>query len=188
MSLSVGISFPHSVLPARDRKPGAYLRWFIGFGIAGMVYSAFAWSLLIAGSGKSRVELALQLPMKGLIRLLDWVHCPDVVAFLVTLLPPLTGLLCGVLALGACWAWRTLGLGWDRTKHVIAGTALFELALLAYGCASATLSQPGPQGHLDLAGRGDSLLRMALLIFFVAGVTLVALSPHWAERRTTSAS
>lgn len=187
MSLTVGIPIPPSVLRARHPKPRAartYLSWFIGFGVTGMVYSAFAWSVLLAGSGKSRVELALHLPMKGLIRLLDWVHCPDVVAFVITLLPPLTGLMCGVLALGACWAWRALALGWDRAKHVIAGMALFELALLAYGCASATLSEPGPQGHLALAGRGDSLLRMALMILFIGGMTLIALSPHWAPDRT----
>src|SRR6185436_4214193 len=132
-----------------------------GFGIAGLVYSAFAWSVLLAGNGRSRIELALQLPMKGLIRLLEWVHCPDVLAFVVTLFPPLTGLLCGLLALGTCWAWRALDLGWDRTKYVVFGTALFELALLGYGCSNATLSEPGPAGTLTLPGRGDSLLGLA---------------------------
>lgn len=175
MSLSVGIPIP----PARTNTSRSYLRWFIGFGLAGLVYSSFAWSVLLAGNGKSRVELALQLPMKGLIRFLEWIHCPEVLAFVVTLFPPLTGLLFGVLALAGCWAWRTLGLQWDRTKHVIAGTALFQTLLLGYACSRATLSEPGPHGYLTLPGNGDSLLATSIVIFFIGGVSLAALSPHW---------
>ena len=186
MSLTVGISIP----PARP-QPGSeassrsrtYWHWFIGFGLAGLVYSSFAWSVLLAGSGKSRVELALQLPMKGLIRLLEWVHCPDVLAFVVTLFPPLTGMLFGVLALGACWAWRALGLRWDRAKHVLTGTAAFQAMLLWYACANARPSEPGPDGVLLLSGSGDALLALSVAIFFVGGVTLVALSPHWTSDR-----
>jgi hypothetical protein len=187
MSFPVGISVPPPVFEARaarSRPFDTYRRWFIGYGLAGLVYSAFAWSVVLAGSGKSRVELALQLPLKGLIRLLEWVHCPDVLAFVVTLFPPLTGLMCGLLATAACWAWRALDLRWERTRHVVVGTALFELVLLGYGGANA---QPH-DGGLALHIRGDSLLALALVILFVGGVTLVALSPHWAERRATSAS
>ena len=184
MSLTVGISIPPSRTPSRARTSRSYLRWFIGFGLAGLFYSAFAWSLLLAGHGKSRVELALQLPMKGLIRFLEWVHCPEVLAFVVTLFPPLTGLLFGVLALGACWAWRALGLQWDRAKHVVAGTAVFQALLLGYACSHATLSEPGPHGVLSLPGSGDSMLALAIVIFFVGGVSLVALSPHWVFDRT----
>ncbi|MBI3855798.1 MAG: hypothetical protein HY293_08930, partial [Planctomycetes bacterium] len=161
MSLSIGINIPKSILEPRAAKlrpSETYLRWFIGFALTGLVYSAFAWSVLLAGNARSRVELALQLPMKGLIRLLEWVHCPEVFAFVVTLFPPLTALMCGVLALAACWAWRVLGLQWDRTKHVLAGTALFQMVLLGYACTNATLSERGPQGVLTLPGRGDSLL------------------------------
>ena len=181
MSLSVGITIPHTRLQPPERATPArpYLRWFLGFGLTGLFYSSFAWSVLLAGNGKSRVELAMQLPMKGLIRLFEWVHCPDVVAFLVTLFPPLTGLLFGVLALGACWAWRTLGLRWDRAKHVVAGTALFQSLLLGYACSEAKLTEPGPQGYLSLPGSGDSLLGLAIVIFFVGGVSLIALSPRW---------
>jgi hypothetical protein len=179
MSLSVGISLPPARTPARSSRSRSYLRWFIGFGLAGLFYSSFAWSVLLAGNGKSRVELALQLPMKGLIRFLEWIHCPDVLAFVVTLFPPLTGLFFGVLALAGCWAWRALGLQWDRAKHVVAGTALFQALLLGYGCSRATLSEPGPHGYLTLPGSGDSLLALAIVIFVVGGVALVALSPHW---------
>jgi hypothetical protein len=191
MSLTVGITFP----PVR-RHPRAgsssrtrtYLRWFIGFGLAALVYSSFAWSLLLAGNGKSRVELALQLPMKGLIRFLEWVHCPNVLAIVVTLFPPLTGLLFGLLALGACWAWRALGLQWDRVKHVLAGTALFQALLLGYACSKAKLNEPGPRGVLTLPGSGDSMLALAIVIFFVGGLSLVALSPRWTadDRRLVS--
>ena len=184
MSLSIGIPIPPA-RPSRSEpssRSRTYLRWFIGFGITGLVYSSFAWSLLLAGNGKSRVELALQLPMKGLIRFLEWVHCPDVVAFLVTLFPPLTGLLFGLLALGGCWIWRMLDLKWDRAKHVIAGTALFQALLLGYACSHAKLTEPGPQGYLSLPGSGDSILALAIVIFFVAGVSLVALSPRWTPR------
>ena len=185
MSLTVGISVPPSGLRTRNASAfETYRRWFIGFGLAGLVYSAFAWSLMLAGSGKSRVELALQLPLKGLIRLLEWVHCPEVLAFVVTLFPPLTGLLCGLLAVGACWAWRALDLGWDRARHVVIGTALFELTLLGYGGANAHIVK----GGMALNVRGDSLLALALVILFVGGVTLVALSPNWLDRRATSAS
>jgi hypothetical protein len=187
MSLSVGISVPPSVLQARAAQPrpfDTYRRWFIGFGLTGLVYSGFAWSVVLAGSGKSRVELALQLPLKGLIRLLEWVHCPEVLAFVVTLFPPLTGLLCGLLALGACWAWRALDLRWDLARFVVIGTVLFEALLLGYGSTNA---QPG-KGGLALHVRGDSLLALALVILFAGGVTLVALSPNWSDRRATSAS
>src|SRR5262245_63634531 len=122
MSLTVGISIPPSRLHPRSddsNRSRPYLRWFIGFGLAGLFYSSFAWSVLLAGNGQSRVELALQLPLKGLIRFLEWVHCPDVVALVVAVFPPVTGLLCGVLALGACWAWRALDLRWARVKLVI---------------------------------------------------------------------
>ena len=179
MSLSVGISIPPARTPGRTKTSKSYLRWFIGFGLAGLFYSSFAWSVLLAGNGKSRVELALQLPLKGLIRFLEWIHCPEVLAFVVTLFPPLTGLLFGLLALAGCWAWRTLGLQWDRAKHVIGGIALFQTVLLGYACSRATLSEPGPQGHLTLPGSGDSLLATSIVIFFVGGVSLVALSPHW---------
>jgi hypothetical protein len=191
MSLTVGITVPPSRLRSRASlaKPSrTYLRWFIGFGLAGLLYSSFAWSVLLAGNGKSRVELALQLPLKGLIRLLEWIHCPDVLAFVVTLFPPLTGLLFGLLALGACWAWRALGLRWDRAKHVVAGTALFQMALVCYACSNARLSEPGPQGYLTLPGRGDSMLALAMTIFFVAGVSLAALSPHWIADRASARS
>lgn len=184
MSLTVGISIPPARQPSRTKTSRSYLRWFIGFGLAGLFYSSFAWSVLLAGHGKSRVELALELPMKGLIRFLEWVHCPDVLAFVVTLFPPLTGLLFGVLALGACWAWRALRLEWDRAKHVVAGTALFQALLLGYACSRATLSEPGPQGVLTLPGSGDSMLAMAIVIFFVGVVSLVALSPHWISGRS----
>jgi hypothetical protein len=187
MSFPVGISVPPPVLGtrnARTRTFDTYRRWFIGYGLAGLVYSAFAWSVMLAGSGKSHFELALQLPLKGLIRLLEWVHCPGVLAFVVTLFPPLTGLLCGLLALGACWAWRALELRWDRARHVVTGTVLFEAILLAYGCASA---QPH-EGGLALHVRGDSLLAVALVILFIGGMSLVALSPLWADRRVASAS
>ena len=103
---------------------------------------------------------------------------------MVTLLPPLTGLLCGLLALGACWAWRALELRWHRARHVVTGTVLFEAILLAYGCASA---QPH-EGGLALHVRGDSLLAVALVILFIGGMSLVALSPLWADRRVASAS
>ena len=94
MSLSVGLSVPPPALPSRSsRRSRIYLRWFIGFGIAGLLYSTFAWSILLAGNGKSRVELAFQLPLKGMIRLLEWVHCPDVLALVVGLFPPVTGLM-----------------------------------------------------------------------------------------------
>lgn len=178
MSLSAGISIPRSSLPRRpepSRPLSSYLRWFIGYGLAGMVYSAFAWSVVLAGNGMSRVELALGLPLKGLIRLLEWVHCPDVVALVLSIFPPVTGLAVGVLALAACRMWRLLGLRWDRAKFVIVGTALFEAALVAYACAKATSSD----GRLSLPGRGDSLLAMALVVLFAGGVTLVALSPRW---------
>jgi hypothetical protein len=187
MSFPVGISIPPTVLGARVARPrpfDTYRRWFIGYGLAGLVYSSFAWSVMLAGSGKSRVELALQLPLKGLIRLLEWVHCPDVLAFVVTLFPPLTGLLFGLVALGACWAWRALDLRWDLARHVVIGTVAFLLILLGYACANAQLHE----GGMALNVRGDSLLALALIILFVGGVTLVALSPHWADRRATSAS
>jgi hypothetical protein len=183
MSLSVGINLPSSILDPRTRKIrpfDAYRRWFIGFGLAGLVYSSFAWSVVLAGNGRSRVELALQLPLKGLIRFLEWIHCPEVFAFVVTLFPPLTGLMCGLLAVGACWAWRALGLRWDRAKHVVLGTAVFQLSLVGYASASATVSG----GAFTLPGRGDSLLALALVVLFVGGVTLVALSPHLHGGRT----
>jgi len=187
MSLSVGIPIPPTRLqprPERASRSGVYLRWFIGFGVAVLVYSSFAWSVLLAGNGKSRVELALQLPMKGLIRFLEWIHCPEVLGLVVTLFPPLTGLLFGALALAMCWAWRTLGLQWRRAKHVLLGTAVFQALLLGYACSNATLSEPGPQGYLTLPGRGDSILALAMVIFIAAGVSLVALSPRWtADRR-----
>jgi hypothetical protein len=178
MSLTVGISVPPSVLRTRgaqSRPFDTYRRWFIGYGLTGLVYSAFAWSVMLAGSGKSRVELALQLPLKGLIRLFEWVHCPEVPAFVITLFPPLTGLLCGLLALGACWAWRALDLRWERARFVVFGTVLFELILLCYGCANA---HPHP-GGMTLHVRGDSLLALALVILFAGGVSLLALSPVW---------
>jgi hypothetical protein len=184
MGLSVGLSVPP---PALHTRPSAarrsYLRWFIGFGVAGLLYSSFAWSVLLAGSGRSRVELALQLPLKGLIRFLEWIHCPEALAIVLAVFPPVTALVAGVLALGACWAWRALNLRWDGVKHVLAGTALFEAALLAYACGQARLSQPGPQGYLSIGGRGDSLLALALLVLFVGAVSLVALSPQWASER-----
>ena len=186
MGLSVGLSVPSPVLhtrPSAARR--SYLRWFIGFGIAGLLYSSFAWSVLLAGNGRSRVELAMQLPLKGLIRFLEWIHCPEALAIVLSVFPPVTALVSGVLALGVCWAWRALDLRWDRVKHVLAGTALFEAALLAYASGQARLSEPGPQGYLSIGGRGDSLLALALLVLFVGAVSLVALSPHWApeERR-----
>ncbi len=178
MSFPVGISVPPPVLePRANRTFDTYRRWFIGYGLAGLVYSAFAWSVMLAGSGKSHFELALQLPLKGLIRLLEWVHCPEVLAFVVTLFPPLTGLLCGLLALAACWAWRALELRWDRARYVVIGTALLEAILLCYGCAHA---QPH-EGGMALHARGDSLLAAGLAILFVGGVSLVALSPLWAD-------
>jgi hypothetical protein len=184
MGFSVGLSVPS---PAFHTRPSAarrsYLRWFIGFGLTGLLYSSFAWSVLLAGNGRSRVELALQLPLKGLIRFLEWIHCPEALAIVLAVFPPVTALVSGVLALGVCWAWRALDLRWDRVKHVIAGIALFEAGLLAYGCAHATLSEPGPHGVLSIGGRGDSFLSLALLIFFVGAVSLVALSPHWAPER-----
>ena len=186
MSFPVGISVPPPVLGARDARTrtfDTYRRWFIGYGLAGLVYSAFAWSVMLAGSGKSRIELALQLPLKGLIRLLEWLHCPEVLAFVVTLFPPLTGLLCGLVALGACWAWRALDLRWDRARHVVIGTVLFELFLMGYGSANAQVGHAG----MSLSVGGDSMLALALVILFVGGVSLVALSPHWTERRATSA-
>jgi hypothetical protein len=175
MSLSIGLTVSPPVLRSRPANP--YARWFIGFGLAGLLYSSFAWSVALAGNGTSRVELALQLPLRGLIRLLEWVHCPDVVAIVLAVFPPVTGLACGVLALGACWLWKALDLRWARAKHVIAGVALFESTLLAYGCANATL---GEQGYLAIGGRGDSLLALALVVLFVGGLSLAALSPHWA--------
>ena len=179
MSLSIGLS----VSPARQSRPSrirrSYLRWFIGFGLAGLLYSSFAWSVLLAGSGRSRVELALQLPLKGLIRFLEWIHCPEALAIVLAVFPPVTALVFGVMALAACWAWRALHLRWARVQLVIAGIALFEAGLLAYGCAHARLSEPGPHGYLSIGGRGDSLLALALLVLFVGGVSLVALSPHW---------
>jgi hypothetical protein len=180
MGLTVGMTVPSSILRDRASKPrpfDAYLRWFIGFGLAGLVYSAFAWSVVLAGSGKSRVELALQLPLKGLIRFLEWIHCPEVFAFVVTLFPPLMGLMCGLLALGACWAWRALDLRWDRAKHVVLGTALFQFVLVGYASANATASE----GGLALPARSDSMLALALVVFFVGAVTLIALSPRWNE-------
>ena len=60
---------------------------------------------------------------------------------------------------------------------------LFETILMGYGCANATVSDPGPQGYLELPGRGDSLLALALMILFVSAVSLVALSPHWTASR-----
>jgi hypothetical protein len=185
MSLSVGLSVSPALRtrPSGSRPSRAYLRWFIGFGLAGLLYSSFAWSVLLAGNGHSRVELALQLPLKGLIRFLEWVHCPEVVALVVAVFPPVTGLLCGLLALGACWAWRALGLRWARVRLVIAGIALFESALLGYGCANATLSEPGSRGYLAIGVRGDSLLALALTILFIGVVSLAALSPHWAPER-----
>ena len=184
MSLSVGLSVPPHALrprPSRSRRP--YLQWFVGFGLTGLLYSSFAWSVLLAGSGRSRVELALQLPLKGLIRFLEWVHCPEALAIVLAVFPPVTALVSGVLALGACWAWRALDLRWDRAKHVITGIALFEAALLAHACGLARLSEPGPRGHLSIGGRGDSMLALALLVLFVGAVSLVALSPHWAPER-----
>ena len=185
MSLTVGLSVSPALQtrPSGSRPSRAYLRWFIGFGIAGLLYSSFAWSVILAGNGQSRVELALQLPLKGLIRFLEWVHCPDVVALVVAVFPPVTGLLFGVLALGACWAWRALDLRWARVKLVIAGIALFEAALLGYGCANATLNEAGPRGYLAIGVRGDSLLALALTILFVGVVSLAALSPHWTPER-----
>jgi hypothetical protein len=186
MSLSVGLSVPPSDLRIRasgSRRFKSYLHWFIGYGLAGLLYSSFAWSVLLAGNGKSRVELALHLPLKGLIRFLEWIHCPDVLALVVAVFPPVTGLVCGILALGACWAWRSLDLRWNRGKDVILGMALFESLLLGYGCANAQMSEPGPQGYLAVAGRGDSLLALALMILFVGGLSLVALSPHWTPER-----
>lgn len=181
MSLAAGISVPPSVLRARassSRPFDTYLRWFIGYGLAGLVYSAFAWSVVLAGSGKSRVELALQLPLKGLIRFLEWIHCPEVFAFVVTLFPPLTGLMCGLLAVGGCWAWRVLDLRWDRAKHVILGTVLFQVVLVGYASANATVSE----GVLALPARSDSLLALALVILFCGGVTLIALSPRLQDK------
>jgi len=184
MAFSVGLSVPPPVLqPRPSAARRSYLRWFIGFGLAGLFYSSFAWSVLLAGNGRSRVELALQLPLKGLIRFLEWIHCPEALAIVLAVFPPVTALVFGVLALGACWAWRTLELRWDRAKHVLAGTALFEAGLLAYACGQARLSEPGPQGYLSIGGRGDSLLALALLVLFVGGVSLVALSPHWAPEQ-----
>ena len=179
MSLTAGISIPRSVLQPRRPAPrpfDIYLRWFIGYGMTGLVYSSFAWSVVLAGSGGSRVELALGLPLKGLIRFLEWIHCPDVVALVLALFPPVTGLACGLLALASCWAWRALGLRWERTKFVILGTALFEAALVTYACTNATMGD----GRLSLPGRGDSMLAMALVVLFAGGVSLAALSPVWA--------
>lgn len=184
MGLTIGITVPPSILRAapKARPFDTYLRWFIGFGLAGLVYSGFAWSVVLAGNGKSRVDLALQLPLKGLIRLLEWVHCPEVFAFVVTLFPPLTGLMCGLLALGACWAWRALDLRWERAKHVVVGTALFQLILVGYASATAKVSGTG----FALPARSDSMLALALVILFVGSVTLVALSPHLhGDRRAT---
>ena len=186
MSLTAGIAIPPTRLQPRSgaSSRSSYFQWFLGFGLAALFYSSFAWSVLLAGSGKSRVELALQLPMKGLIRFLEWVHCPEVLAFVVTLFPPLTGLLFGLLALAACWAWRMLGLKWDRAKYVVLGMAVFQSLLLCYACGNATLSEPGPQGTLTLPGRGDSMLALAIVIFFTGGISLIALSPHWTADRT----
>jgi hypothetical protein len=182
MSLSAGIYIPRSILQIRASKPRpskAYLRWFIGFGVTGLLYSSFAWSVLLAGNARSRVELAFGLPLKGMIRLLEWIHCPDVLALVLAVFPPVTGLLFGILALGACWAWRALGLGFDRAKYVLVGIALFEALLVGYACAHAKISEPGAQGVLALSGRSDSLLATALIILFVGGISLIALSPHW---------
>jgi hypothetical protein len=185
MSLTVGITVPPSGLrfrAAAARPFDVYLRWFIGFALAGLVYSAFAWSVVLAGTGRSRVELALQLPLKGLIRFLEWIHCPEVFAFVVTLFPPLTGLMCGLLALGACWAWRALDLRWDRAKHVVVGTGLFQMVLVGYASANAKVVAAG----FALPVRSDSMLALALVILFVGSVTLIALSPHLhGERRAT---
>jgi hypothetical protein len=186
MAYSAGIRISRSVLQQPDPQPGpfdVYLRWFIGYGLAGLLYSGFAWSLLLTGSGKSRVELALVLPLKALIRLLEWVRVPVTIAPLIVLIPPVTGLFAGLLSLAVCLAWRGLGLGWSRAKYVLLGTAGFELALLGYGCSIARIHD----GRLALPGRGDSLLGLALQILFVGGIALVALSPNW-NRRTTSAS
>ncbi len=184
MAFSVGLSVPAPVLhPRPSAVRRSYLRWFIGFGVAGLLYSSFAWSVLLAGNGRSRVELALQLPLKGLIRFLEWIHCPEVLSIVLSVFPPVTALVSGVLALGACWAWRALDLRWDRVKHVLAGTTLFEGALLAYACGQARLSAPGPEGYLSIGGRGDSLLALALLVLFVSAVSIVALSPQWAPER-----
>jgi hypothetical protein len=194
MSLSAGIYIPQAILHAtvsKSRPSKTYLRWFIGFGLTGLLYSSFAWSVLLAGNAKSRVELALSLPLKGLIRLLEWIHCPDVLALVLAVFPPVTGLLFGLLALGACWAWRALGLRWDRAKYVLLGTALFEALLLGYACDHAKISEPGAHGYLAMSGRGDSLLALALMIFFVSGISLIALSPHWgpaARPKPTSAA
>jgi len=184
MGLSVGLSVSPPILqPGPSAARRSYLRWFIGFGLAGLLYSSFAWSVVLAGNGRSRVELALQLPLKGLIRFLEWIHCPEALAIVLAVFPPVTALVLCVLALGACWAWRALDLHWDRAKHVLAGTALFEAALLAYACGQARLSEPGPQGYLSIGGRGDSLLALSLLVLFVGGVSLVTLSPHWAPEQ-----
>jgi hypothetical protein len=182
MSLSAGIYIPRSILQTRASKPRpskTYLRWFIGFGVTGLLYSSFAWSVLLVGNARSQVELAFGLPLKGMIRLLEWIHCPDVLALVLAVFPPVTGLLFGILALGACWAWRALGLGFDRAKYVLVGIALFEALLVGYACAHAKISEPGTQGVLALSGRSDSLLATALIILFVGGISLIALSPHW---------
>jgi hypothetical protein len=187
MRFSAGRPLPSSARGARGarvRTTKTYLHWFIGFALTGLLYSSFAWSVLLAGNGKSRVELALQLPLKGMIRFLEWIHCPEVLAIVLEVFPPITGLAFGLLALGACWAWRTLDLAWDRAKYVLIGAGLFEGLLLAYGCASARISEPGPQGYLTLPGQGDSLLAMALTILFVCGISLIALSPHWGTLRS----
>ena len=184
MSLSVGLSVSPTVLESRlSVARRCYLHWFIGFGLAGLFYSSFAWSVLLAGSGRSRVELALQLPLKGLIRFLEWIHCPEALAIVLSVFPPVTALVSGVLALGACWIWRALELHWSRAKHVIAGIAAFEAAIVAYACGQARLSEQGPQGYLSIGGRGDSLLALALLVLFVGAVSLVVLSPRWAPER-----
>lgn len=186
MSLTVGIPVPQAVFRTRAPRRRAlksYVRWFIAFGLTGFLYSTFAWCMLLAGNGKSRVELAFQLPLRGLIRLLEWIHCPACVALVVGLFPPLIGLLCGLVALAACGTWRALRLGWDREKYVVVMTMLFEGALTGYACANATLSEPGARGYLTLPGRGDSLLGLALTILFVGAVSLIALSPHWTSSR-----
>ena len=184
MSLSVGLSVrPHALQTRPSRSRRSYLRWFIGFGLAGLLYSSFAWSVLLAGSGRSRVELALELPLKGLIRFLEWIHCPEALAIVLSVFPPVTALVSGVLALGACWTWRALDLHWSRVQHVIAGIAVFEAAILAYACGQARLSEQGPQGYLSIGGRGDSLLALSLLVLFVGAVSLVVLSPRWTPER-----
>jgi len=163
--------------PTQHSMLRQYFAWSAAFGLSGILFSIILRLAALEGVPLF-FAIAIELPIRALSRVLEWVPGLIRAAHFIALYPAVTIISFGILGIVFCAFWRMLKLQWSSTKYIILEASALMIGLDLWGASCARpICERGYS--LDENARLFLASGIAIIVATVISLLLVATRPRF---------